>query len=45
MSSIKENHVCNKYKGKGEKSYQIPVKEFYESMNRVKSLKYTRTVA
>ena len=45
MSSIKENHVCIKYKGKGEKSFQIPVKEFYESMNRVKSLKLTRTVA
>ena len=33
------------FKGKGEKSYQIPVKEFYESMNRVKSLKFTRSVA
>ena len=32
------------FKGKGEKSYQIPVKEFYESMNRVKSLSYTRSV-
>ena len=33
------------FKGKGEKSYQIPVKEFYESMNRVRSLKFTRSIS
>jgi excisionase family DNA binding protein len=33
------------FKGKGDKSYQIPVKEFYESMNRVRSLKFTRSIS
>jgi len=33
------------FKGKGEKSYQIPLKEFYESMNRVRSLKFTRSIS
>lgn len=32
------------FKGNGEKSYQTPVKEFYESMSRVKYLRFTRRV-
>jgi excisionase family DNA binding protein len=30
------------FKGKGEKSYQIPVKEFYMTMSQIKSIKFTR---
>ena len=40
---IKEGKIPA-FKNKGERSYQIPTKGFYEVMEQVKSLKFTRTI-